>query len=196
MSAKVDNQHLGEKLRLRLDWVCRQARPLRILDCFAGRGRIWSAIRQTAAAPLEVLAIEARKGIHPTALVGDNRKILPTLDLQTFDAIDLDDYGHPTWQIKHILSRGYRGTMFVTMCSAFVGGLDRELCAHYAIPMQVRALAPALFATRKAERVLGLFADHGICRATGYRFGSATVYQYYLRLDLSTQRSPPNAHSL
>lgn len=73
-----------------------------VLDAYAGEGHVWMRTQELIP-DVEILrmAIEKRKSAaEQNAIVGDNMKVLPTLDLQQFDLIDLDAFGFPTEQIR------------------------------------------------------------------------------------------------
>jgi hypothetical protein len=72
-----------------------------VLDAYAGSGNVWRRVEELVP-DIEVmrLAVEKRKSAaEDGAIVGDNLKVLPTLDLASFDLIDLDAFGFPTAQI-------------------------------------------------------------------------------------------------
>jgi hypothetical protein len=78
---------------------------VKVLDAYHGSGRVWH--RVAALVPdvrIDVVGIDTRN-IAPGVIQGDNRKILPTLDLTAFDLIDLDAYGVPAEQLAIVADR-------------------------------------------------------------------------------------------
>lgn len=82
--------------------LCKIGKPqVTVLDAFAGSGLVWQRVRELAP-DMEIhrLAVEKRKSAaEPDAIVGDNLKVLPTLNLKAFDLIDLDAFGFPNKQL-------------------------------------------------------------------------------------------------
>jgi len=73
-----------------------------VLDAYAGEGHVWMRVQELVP-DIEIirLAIEKRKSAaEPGAIIGDNMKVLPTLNLAELDLIDLDAFGFPTEQIR------------------------------------------------------------------------------------------------
>lgn len=105
-SRQTDNSNLDTKLRHRIRLVeslRAEGKPVVVLDAYAGEGRIWHLVERETGALDGILSIEKERGKNKTALVGDNEKLLPGLDLSEYTVIDLDAYGMPFAQTKAIL---------------------------------------------------------------------------------------------
>ena len=79
---KTDNQHLADKVGLRVNHLPAK-KTIAVLDCFAGNGRIWRAVKRRTNKDIRVLAMD-KKDIG-FALPGDNLAWLKSIDLGMFD---------------------------------------------------------------------------------------------------------------
>jgi hypothetical protein len=147
MPTKTANIYLSDKVALRANHLP-VGRELYILDCFAGKGLIWAAVKELTGRHIVTLPIDTDKAVG-FRLPGDNRAYLDTLDLDQFDAIDLDAYGIPYDQLKIVLERGYRGAVFVTFIQSIYG------------QMPVRLLQDVGFSKEMVDRTPTIFGDNG-----------------------------------
>jgi hypothetical protein len=162
-SALTENSYFADKVQLRLDHLPKKD-TIRILDCFSADGSLWKEIQKQTAAKLLVLRIEKEKGKKGTYLPGDNLKYLKSLDLSTFDVIDLDAFGVPHAQLKIIFERLYRGHVYVTFIPG-IGGLFRLPDAMLEEIGYTRAMVkkvPSLFARHPRRAMLAYLARHGV----------------------------------
>jgi hypothetical protein len=123
-------------------------RELRVLDCYAGAGRLWSAVRRCYDGKLEVMGVDTRR--FRRSIKVDNRRILRSLDLDTFDLIDLDAYGVPAEQAQIIAERGYRGPIVWTCIAMVYGLLPAPVTDAEGIPREWRRICPSLFGEHDA----------------------------------------------
>lgn len=84
-----------------------------VLDLFAGKGEVWKRLR-----PDTYQGVEIERGNNPKAIVGDNRTIIPKLDLSQYNVIDCDSYGVPADQIALLYENGTMrsGTVVLYTC--------------------------------------------------------------------------------
>lgn len=137
---------------------------IRVLDCFSADGSLWREVQAHTKAKLQVLRIEKEKGKRGTYLPGDNLKYLKSLDLSSFDVIDLDAFGVPYAQLKILFERGYRGNVYVTFIPG-IGGLFRLPDAMLEEIGYTRAMVkkvPSLFARHPRRALLAFLARHGV----------------------------------
>lgn len=110
---QTDNSCLEEKIILRLNSLEKIAKDtVNVLECFGGDGVIWGEVKQRTTKKINTLRIdlkEDKKGIY---LKGNNLKYLASLDLKTFDIVDLDAYGSPFQQLQIIFKPG-RGALHI-----------------------------------------------------------------------------------
>lgn len=98
--AQTDNTYLADKVMLRVGHLPTNE-PLRVLDCYGGKGLVWAGVKQVTKRKIMRLPIDIKKDMG-FALPGHNQIYLESLDLTRFDAIDLDAYGIPYDQLKQV----------------------------------------------------------------------------------------------
>jgi hypothetical protein len=91
---KVDNKSLAGKLALRRAILNRfPTRPLKVLDCFAGEGRLWETLKREyeveAYVPIDTSPRQAG------TLPGDAMLLVRSVGVDQFNVIDVDSYGEP-----------------------------------------------------------------------------------------------------
>jgi hypothetical protein len=98
-------------------------RDIRVLDAFAGHGRIWQKVK--AARPLtsfDVLSVE-RLGHLPGQVALDNVRVMRSLQLADYDVIDLDGYGFPYRQLSEVFRQRPTGAVVHVTCPMEQAGL-------------------------------------------------------------------------
>ena len=103
---KTDNSNLEGKIRIR-EIMIKGMTSVKVLDTFAGKGLIWKEIqKRNPGIDIKVTGIEIEKSKNPNALLGDNLKVIPSIDLSPYDFIDIDAYGSPYKQLRAISQNG------------------------------------------------------------------------------------------
>jgi hypothetical protein len=99
---KTNNSHHKVKVELRADAIRGLGKDrVRVLDAFAGDSLIWESVaKELPDVSFDVLKIDKKPYSDPKIIVGDNRKVMPSLDLAEFDLIDLDAWGIPQDQLR------------------------------------------------------------------------------------------------
>lgn len=116
---------------------------LRILDAYAGPGRLWRNVSRHYPGHLEVLGVDVRR--FRTAIKADNRRVLLSVDLSRFDLIDLDAYGLPAEQVEIISNRGYQGPLVWTCIQKMFAVMPATITDKEGIPREWRDICPTLF---------------------------------------------------
>ncbi len=84
-----------------------------VLDAFAGEGTIWDELKNKISVK-ELVSLEKKKGLNTKNIVTDNVKWMQRNCLEKFNVIDLDSYSSPTEQIRVLIDKKYKGTVFFT----------------------------------------------------------------------------------
>lgn len=140
---RTDNSHLSEKIHLRLEEIKDGAS---ILDCYHGYGTIWDHIAKKK--DITVLGIEKEKWKGVGAIHGECEKVIPSLDLSSFDVIDCDAWGSPYKAIKAAFENNTLkpGTVFFyTYIQTMQGMVDKALYKYAGIPLSMRRKCPTIF---------------------------------------------------
>lgn len=159
---KTDNSFLADKVALRIN--CLPAKKqLKVLDCYAGSGRIWDQIIKKTGREIQVTPID----ISPKQdfiLFGDNAKWLLGMNLAKYDVIDLDAYGVPDEQLKIIFDKKYHGVVFVTFIQSGFGRMPDKLLCDLGYTKNMIEKIPTLFSKRGFEKFKDWLSIHGVRR--------------------------------
>ena len=166
---QTDNSYFDVKVKLRVDNLPRG--KCQVLDCFAGDGNIWEEIKhKNPQRHIEVLRIDAKKSKAGVYLKGDNRKFLPTLDLNQFNVIDLDAYGVPYHQLKLLFSTQLTKpiVVFVTFIQSMYGQLPTIFLGELGFSKTMVKKCPSLFNQNGFEKLKQYLALNGIRKIKHY----------------------------
>lgn len=139
-----DNTDRGEKIEIRRSILPELNTTPKVLDCFAGEGKIYRECYQG----MQYIGLD-KKGINDgrTIIKVDNIKYLRSAELKRFNVFDLDAYGSPWYQFLIILKRrpvltDERIAIFLTdglqFKAAVEGDLPHGLKPYCGIPQQMR----------------------------------------------------------
>lgn len=134
---KEENSHLEEKAWLRAETVRLMRKPsITVVDAYAGSGAVWHRVEEMVPdVNIMRLAIEKRKSTaEPEAIVGDNMKVLPTLDFSDVDLIDLDAFGFPTAQIAVCAEKAPNVPVVVTAIANHYAPTPYPVCDSVGFP--------------------------------------------------------------
>jgi len=144
-SAKTDNHSLTLKLDLRRQLLApfSAAHPLRVLDCCAGHGRLWAALRGEFPVA-SYLAFDLQR--RPGALRCDSARWLHDVPL-TATVVDIDTYGEPWRHYFALLSAPWPQPdmlIFLTLGRGLgnMGAVSAESLAAAGIPPKWSPLMP------------------------------------------------------
>lgn len=141
---------------------------VRVLECFAGEGKLWSAVEQLTGKRVYSFKIDANfyDGID---LQGDSKKIIEVLSLSRYHVIDLDSWGSPICLIESILKKHYKGIIHATYCSPIGFSFDGLLATeYYNVPLSVIKKSPGLFAKPTGQMISSYLAKRGISKYYGH----------------------------
>jgi len=120
---QTNNSYFLDKVALRKSLLDKNCNYI-VLDCFSGTGNIWKKIEKDGY-KVQVVSIDKKES---ATIKGDNIKVLPSLDLQQFDIIDLDAYGVPFNQLEIILSKNLKNkVIFFTFIQTMFGRLNKKM---------------------------------------------------------------------
>lgn len=157
---KTDNSYLRDKVELRIKHL--PEGDVRVLDCYAGQGLIWAAVKELTGRDIKVLPVDHRSDKGDFHLHGDNLEYLETLDLSKYNVIDLDAYGIPFDQIDCLARRKYSGVVFVTAIQTVMGQMPHSLLKRLGFTEAQIEKAPTLFGKRGWEYLLQYLASIGV----------------------------------
>lgn len=163
-ATKTDNSCFNAKVQLRLNNLP-DRKEISVLDCFAGDGLIWSAVRNRSRdKKISVLPIDQKKNSGQINLQGDNMKFIATMDLAGFDVIDLDAYGSPIKQLRLLLRRPLKHgvILHITFIQTVMGALPHQFLADLGYPKTMVKKIKTLFLRNGQTKFLEWLSLHGI----------------------------------
>jgi len=193
-SRKINNSFLKEKIVFRLKHLPASG-EIKVLDCFHGNGCIWHNVRRNAKCSISVLGIDIQE-YSEFSLIGDNLKILPNMNLDEFNVIDVDAYGSPYEQIKIIYNKINKPMLiYYTYILALKGlsQLERGLLDDIGYPDSMVKKCPSLFARDGHGKFLEWLATLGVDHVD---FINPKDMKYYGCFILSPKTTPVDPKGL
>jgi len=158
---KTDNSYLNTKINLRMNHLP-DGKNIKVLDCFAGRSRIWKEIKKKSNRNINVVGIDRIS--YGSTLKGDNVKYLKGMNLDKYDIIDLDAYGVPFRQLEIIFKKKYKGILFITFVQSIFGRLPVRMLEKIGYTRNMIKKCPTLFNRNGIEKFKQYLAINGIKR--------------------------------
>ena len=158
---RTDNSYLNTKINLRMNHLP-DRKNIKVLDCFAGRSRIWKEIKKKSNRNINVVGIDRIS--YGSTLKGDNVKYLKGMDLDKYDIIDLDAYGVPFRQLEIIFKKKYKGILFITFVQSIFGRLPVRMLEKIGYTRNMIKKCPTLFNRNGIEKFKQYLAINGIKR--------------------------------
>jgi hypothetical protein len=155
---KTNNTNLNAKVYLRTHFLDKQ-KEYKVLDCYHGTGEIWNSVKNKGY-NIFVVGIDKKEN---ATIKGDNLKVLPTIDLEQFDIIDLDAYGMPIKQLEIIFSKvKTEKIIYVTYIQTLFGSLDRILLEKIGYTKEMIVKCPTLFFKNAFNKLVIYLTSKGI----------------------------------
>jgi len=156
---KTDNSYLNSKINLRMNHLP-DKQSIKVLDCFAGRSRIWKEIKKKSNKNINVIGIDRIS--YGSTLKGDNIKYLKGMNLNKYDIIDLDAYGVPFRQLEIIFRKKYKGILFITFIQSIFGSLPVKMLEKIGYTRKMIKKCPTIFNRNSIEKFKQYLAINGI----------------------------------
>lgn len=176
---QTDNSHFLEKVKLRLLAIEKLDKQcIKVLDCYAGKGLLWKEVKKQTNKKIIVMSIEKQKGKNLLAINADNEKLLPNLDLDQFDIIDLDAYGIPARQLEIIFKKKYNGAVIVTAISSMMGAIPKLLIEKAGISYNNYRRCPTLFIDKMFAFLKNFLYFYDVQKLYGYFLDNERKYYF------------------
>ncbi len=186
--AQTNNSFLADKVALRANHLP-DGDSITVLDCYAGSGKVWAAVKKLTGRKIDVLPIDTREydniGFY---LPGNNLAYLQSIDIHKFDVIDLDAYGVPFDQLDIIFKRQFKGTLFVTFIQSVMGGVPTGLLESVGFSAEMVKRCPTLFYKSGWKYFLEYLSKQGV-RKIWHRSHYRKHYIGFNCADLGASRS-------
>ena len=175
---QTDNTYFQEKVKLRIDNLPNK-KTIKVLDCYAGEGKIWNYIKANSKKDIQILSIDKEQKQF-NQLLGDNVKFLKMLTLSNFDIIDLDAYGIPFKQMEILFDREYKGIVCVTYVMSVFGSINRQLLHFIGYPKKMVKKIPTLFYKNPLKKLENYLYIKGVRKIKGYFIGKYSYLTFKL----------------
>lgn len=183
ITKKTDNSHVIEKVELRLNHLPKK-QSIKILDVCHGYGEIWKKIKTKTDKEFDVTGLEKRTIKQRNTLVGDNLKIIPSLDLSVFDIIDIDVYGSPAKQFEAIIKNGtYKKDVyfFMTYIQRGFGCIDKVILKSCGYTDKMIKKIKSIFHKKPFEKLKIYLYNKGIRKI--YRYGNDRTNYIFFKIN-------------
>ena len=106
-----DSEWFDYKVNLRIQSI-EHLEFARVLECFAGEGRLWDAVEQKSGKKIYRFRIDANfyPGID---IVGTSETVLKKISLKRYHVIDLDSWGSPAVHLQICLKSNTKAPFIV-----------------------------------------------------------------------------------
>ena len=156
-----DSEWFDYKVNLRIQSI-EHLEFARVLECFAGEGKLWDAVEQKSGKKIYRFRIDANfyPGID---IVGNSETVLKKISLKRYHVIDLDSWGSPAVHLQILFEKQYKGIVHCTYCSPISLNPDGILAAEYFnVDKQTIKKSPALFSKDTGEMLANYLKNRGI----------------------------------
>ncbi len=168
------------KIELR-ERLIQEKKEYRILEAFAGDGALWGHIQKKYPdKKFNILRIDAKPDKKGTYLKGDNVKFMASMDLRSFDIIDLDAYGSPFEQLEIVFKSGYQGPVICTFIQTMTGQLNRNFLAQLGYTRTMIKKCPTLFNFNGFDKLKSYLALNGVKSVLYYSKNRKNYFSFFL----------------
>jgi len=115
---KRDNYSLGQKIELRRQVCSLLRQPLRVLDLFAGEGRVWWGMKEFCEIE-SYTPVDQKPRMSGVIKMTVSARTVRGFDLSQYNVVDVDCYGEP-WEIWNELAKMIRGETAVFLTHGHV----------------------------------------------------------------------------
>lgn len=168
------------KIELR-DKLVQEKDHYRILEAFAGDGALWAEMRKRyPGKTFDILRIDAKPDKKGVYLKGDNLKFMASIDLSTFDIIDLDAYGSPFHQLELVFASGFRGPVVCTAIQTMSGALPTSFLKTLGYTQYMVKKCPTLFNAGGFDKMKEYLARKGVKKLAYFSQNRKNYFSFHI----------------
>lgn len=178
---QTDNSKLNEKVSLRLMSLNEIAKEeIEVLEIFGGNGVCWRNVAKSTNKRIKTTRIDKREGLNGEYIRGDNLKILPSLNFEKYDIIDVDAYGIPFEHLELLFQRKLKNkVIIVTSIRSVLGALPKKLYETNGIDWNMVKKCQSLFSKNYIDLMLGYLFKNNIKEIKIYNHSDKKLYFYF-----------------
>lgn len=175
-----DKKALENKILLRLNSVKEiESNEIFVLECFGGKGLLWECVKKRTDKKITVLSIDTVK-YSRFQLQGDSLKILPIIDLNKYQVVDLDSYGIPFKHADILFKRKYKGIVHCTVIQSMMGNLPNELLNSEGYTKKMMKKARTLLSRNGDEKFKNWIAKNGVKKIQIFKLNKKNYFWFKL----------------
>ena len=164
--AQTENSYLADKMWLRIN-NSNIEDGTKVLDGYHAQGSIWKNIEKITGKKIKVTKIDIEdKDDENFVIIGDNRKVIKSLNLKKYDILDLDAFGFPYENLIECFNQKYKGVVFVTFIQSMAGALNHKMLLELGYTKKMINKCPTLFYKNGIEKVKKWLSLHGVEKIT------------------------------
>ncbi len=178
---QTDNSKLNEKVSLRLMTLNEITKEdIEVLEIFGGNGVCWRNVAKSTNKRIKTTRIDKKEGLSGEYIRGDNLKILPSLNLEKYDIIDVDAYGIPFEHLELLFQRKLKNkVIIVTSIRSVKGDLPKKLYETNGIEWNMVKKCRSLFSKNYIDLMLGYLFKNNINEIKIYNHYDKKLYFYF-----------------
>jgi hypothetical protein len=135
---KTDNHSLRQKIDLRREVCALLGRPLKVLDLFAGEGRVWWGMKEFCEIE-SYTPVDQKPRMSGVIKMTVSARTVRGFDLSQYNVVDVDCYGEP-WEVWRELAKMITGETAVFLTNGHVSRqstmISKFLRAASGIPIE------------------------------------------------------------
>lgn len=178
---QTDNSKLNEKVALRLMTLNEITKEdIEVLEIFGGNGVCWRNVAKSTNKRIKTTRIDKKEGLSGEYIRGDNLKILPSLNFEKYDIIDVDAYGIPFEHLDLLFQRKLKNkVIIVTSIRSVLGALPKKLYETNGIEWNMVKKCQSLFSKNYIDLMLGYLFKNNIKEIKIYNHSDKKLYFYF-----------------
>jgi len=178
---QTDNSKLNEKVALRLMALNEIVKEdIEVLEVFGGNGVCWRNVAKSTNKRIKTTRIDKKEGLSGEYIRGDNLKILPSLNFEKYDIIDVDAYGIPFEHLDLLFQRKLKNkVIIVTSIRSVLGALPKKLYETNGIEWNMVKKCQSLFSKNYIDLMLGYLFKNNIKEIKIYNHSDKKLYFYF-----------------
>lgn len=150
-------------------------RDIKVLDCFAGEGKIWNAVKSKFKHKIDKVGLDINYYSGVDNIICDSERFLFYEDINKYDVIDIDSWGSPINHLDIIFKKKYKGIIHCTYCNPISFNPNKKISTlFYGVEHYVIKNKPSLFAKDLEAQIKNYLISNGVTKVTGF-FRKSTI---------------------
>jgi len=184
-TTKTLNSFPENKINIRLEAISKIKKDeIYVLDCFHGYGNLWGNVQKLTEKKIILLGLEIdqEKKSKFNVVYGDNKKIIPSIDVSKYDIIDVDAFGDAYSYIKKIYQLVSDGTIIIyTHITVNMGSMNNDVVKDV-IGLNIYKKCKTIFRSRFVDIFEAALYGLGVREVVQMQKNNK-IYGYFIKKD-------------